>query len=118
MRQLRVVLPNTRCNLKCKYCIDGYNNSSKRVSTKDVDLSLMIKKAKHYTFDNISIWGGEPLMNRALWKVIAELKKNFPDKPIHLLTNGVLLIPQYIDTLNKYDVHVSISHDANAQNFR
>lgn len=118
MRQLRVVLPNTRCNLKCKYCIDGYNNSDKRISTKDVDLSLMIKKAKHYTFDNISIWGGEPLMNRALWKVIAELKKNFPDKPIHLLTNGVLLIPQYIDTLNKYDVHVSISHDANAQNFR
>ena len=118
MRQLRVVLPNPKCNFKCKYCIDGYNNSDKRNSTKDVDLRLMIEKAKHYTFDTISIWGGEPLTNVYIWKVINELQKNFPDKPIHLLTNGSLITGIFVDRLNKHDIHVSISHDANAQHFR
>lgn len=130
MQQLRIVLPNTRCNLHCRYCLAGYCNSKNETSNPHalngersngqtelplVNIDALLKAIKPYTFKYIGIWGGEPLFNRHLAPLLKALRNQYPNLSIGMLSNGTLLNKKWVRLLNELDIGLSISHDGNAQ---
>lgn len=115
--QLRLLLPNAGCNLNCKYCLS-------HLSTQKQNPDLILNEEKILSlidgdFKVISIWGGEPLFKFEWFKKLIEFcKKNFPDKPIHVLSNGYLLNEEVVDILNENDINFAISHDGVGQSYR
>lgn len=96
--------PSSRCNIKCIYCMHSLSQSDKNAQgfsdnycggnmTKETynllldQLAEFPHKIKSITFGGV----GEPLMNKDLPKMVAELKsRNITDR-INLITNGLLL---------------------------
>ena len=119
MQQLRIVLPGARCNLHCKYCLDGYGaETHDRVEssfTTIYDIGRLLSAVKPFTFKYIGIWGGEPLLNRHLEPSLRALRHRYPDTPMGLLSNGTLLNKDWVKLLNELDVGLTISHDGPAQ---
>lgn len=114
MRQVRIVLPESRCNLRCKYCINGGNITN--CGTFDMD--KLVSKLERLTFDTIGIWGGEPLVNPWLHPLLTILRTCFPDVEIHVLSNGTLLDEHFVQMFNELDIHYGISHDGKLQHLR
>ena len=120
--QVRILLPEPKCNLKCSYCINKYfdtNNISFNTSYSDeYDCKEMFKKLDKYIFNNISFWGGEPLFNEYFPSILKQVAERYEDVSINVLSNGIFLTKEIVQLLNKYNVHLSISHDAYNQHFR
>ena len=114
MRQVRIVLPESRCNLRCKYCINGGNITE----CGTFDMEKLVSKLERLTFDTIGIWGGEPLANPWLESLLIILRTCFPDVEIHVLSNGTLLDEHFVQMLNELDIHYGISHDGKMQHLR
>ena len=101
------------CNFHCRYChqvpIKKENLSSKFIPQKIynyIDKLIEIKKDKKLT---ILFWGGEPLL---YWNIIQKLVIHYNDKLRYtIISNGSLLDQEKVDFLNKYSIHIVISHD-------
>ena len=115
MHQLRVVLPSASCNLNCKYCINKNNIKGLEVG---IDFDKLFAKTDLADFQDISIWGGEPLFNPNLEKVLRALREHYPDKEIFILSNGTLLNKYYVELFNELDISYGISHDGPSQSLR
>lgn len=115
MHQLRVMLPEAKCNLNCKYCINKDNIKGLKV---DVELEKLFAKSDLIKFKTISIWGGEPLFNPNLEAILRGLREHYPDKEIHVLSNGTLLSEWFVDLFNELGVSFGISHDGKMQSLR
>lgn len=118
--QVRILLPEPKCNLRCSYCINKYFDSSVIHSdlSTDADCSKMFKKLDNFLFNSISFWGGEPLFNKRFPSILKQVAERYKDTTLYVLTNGVFLTQEIVDLLNKYDVHLSISHDGYNQHIR
>lgn len=114
MRQVRIVLPESRCNLRCKYCINGGNISD----CGTFDAEKLVSKLELLEFESIGIWGGEPLANPWLESTITILRTRFPSVEIYVLSNGTLLDEHFVQMFNKHDVRYGISHDGKMQHLR
>lgn len=115
MYQVRIMLPDSVCNLHCKYCI---NNDCLQSAPCEIDFDKLFKKLNLVEFRNISIWGGEPLFHPQLETVLRELRKHYPDKEIFILSNGTLLDEHFVQMFNELDISYGISHDARCQSLR
>ena len=86
----KIVLHSTDiCNMNCKYCSRGvpFKKSQKSYFAAEFIpwLNFLIKKG--IKFKTIAISGGEPFLHSNIFTFIDELKYNYPDKIIRLVTN-------------------------------
>lgn len=115
MYQVRVMLPNASCNLRCKYCLNTNNIKGIKCG---IDFAKLFAKMDLVNFGCISIWGGEPLYNPNLETVLRALRTRYPDKEIYILSNGSLLNERFVELFNEFDISFGLSHDAAHQDLR
>lgn len=122
-----------QCNLACKYCFLGNNNSEKRrnfladnmtIETADKAIDFFIRQIKLSNLDTennkpvLIFYGGEPLVNYEVLEHVAirinELRKTekcIKNIDMSMVTNGLLLNKERILLLSKLGVAISISVD-------
>ena len=113
-RQVRIVLPQARCNLRCKYCVNGGDIWD----WNGYEPEKFLDKLAKINFTTIGIWGGEPLANPWLEVVLKMLREHYPDVEIYILSNGTLLDEHFVQMFNELDVSYSISYDGKMQYLR
>ncbi len=109
------------CNLKCPYCYEGPEKDTETMDNKRVDILLKnIDKnlsKKDFKMLKITLYGGEPLvayqqcvrLMEGAFKICDEQNKEFRG---NMLTNGVLITEDVVDTLLKPYCHwVQITMD-------
>ena len=90
------LIPVRRCNLACEYC-NEYDDFS-----KPVPLNLMFRrvdKLGELGTSVVTISGGEPLLHPELDQIIRRIRQN--GIVAGMITNGYLLMPDRIESLNK-----------------
>jgi len=101
-----------KCNIQCNYCIrdfDCVNESRPGVTTKVLspDEAIEMVRKVLVKFPYIKVIGiagpGEPLANEETLETLRRLHEEFPNVIKCISTNG-LMLPDYIDLLQKYDV--------------
>ena len=101
-----------KCNIQCNYCIrdfDCVNESrpgvcSKVLSPEEALVLVREVMAKLSYIKVIGIAGpGDPLANEETFETLRLLKEEFP-VPIKCLSTNGLMLPEYIDLLDEYDV--------------
>ena len=107
------------CNFTCKYChAENYykNPLFMDFETMDTALGSMIDNLREKNYKNIlvSIYGGEPFLNKInLFKLIEKYKNYF--RGIHIgwiiNTNGTLIKKKDVKFLKRYDIDLHISCD-------
>ncbi|HEX4749297.1 MAG TPA: radical SAM protein [Bryobacteraceae bacterium] len=93
---LAQIIPIRRCNLACTYC-NEYDKDSPPVPT-DVMLRRIDKLGELGT-SIITFSGGEPTLHPDLDALIAHARRH--DAIVTIITNGLLLTPERIESLNK-----------------
>ncbi|MBQ6945562.1 MAG: FibroRumin system radical SAM peptide maturase [Ruminococcus sp.] len=122
-----------QCNLACKYCFLGNNDSNKRhnfssenmtVETADKAIDFFVKQMKESGLDSeenqaaIIFYGGEPMVNYDVLKYVAtkinsmrSTVKCLRNAEMSMVTNGLLLNEERILELQKLGVSIAISID-------
>ncbi len=102
----KLVLPNVEmhvidcCNLNCRGCTHFSPIFERKVPDTKKRLNDISKLRE--IFDEIivfSLLGGEPFLNPSLKEYIYEVRKNFKNTEIHIITNGILIPRADNDTL-------------------
>ncbi len=110
----------TRCNLRCKSCMQWSNSGFIKHNTKaeigDLDLDIFQKVLNETGKEKscLHLWGGEPLLHND-WETISALLEKDKRK-IVLSTNGIL-IEEKAESLLKIDndMHIVVSLDGNRE---
>lgn len=97
-----------KCNLRCRHCLSSSGKADpNELTTKEFfNLIDQLREAGKPIF---AIGGGEPLMRRDLFEVIAYAREN--DIPVSIVTNGTLVneeVAQKLNTLKLTNITVSI----------
>lgn len=115
MRELEVeFIVTEQCNLACKYC---YMNNKKNPATIEDAILFKngIKKILEFykaTSYNIGFFGGEPLVNyETLVEIIKELRTDPLCGTLNVITNGLLLDEEKLETFKQLRAGVSLSFD-------
>ncbi|WP_420132114.1 radical SAM/SPASM domain-containing protein [Rhodopseudomonas sp.] len=104
-----------RCNLRCVICLKHHeqegDNNKDLIDLPDPSLEKLMPLA--YSAQMVLLLGyGEPLLNKQLPEIIDDISAK-ADNSIEMITNGLLLSPQWIDKILSRNVRVlSISMDA------
>src|SRR3989338_1324722 len=102
-----------RCNLRCTYCYagDGDYGSNSLMSFETARKAILFF-AREQSVLHISFFGGEPLLNFALVKEVAEwcATLNFSFR-FSLTTNGVLLNESHLEFFKTHKFELKISYD-------
>lgn len=89
---------STRCNLACPYCSHRHL-PDKRNQTPE-RFAEMLDRIDVAQVENFDFTGlGEPLMNRDLVTMVADVRRRNADAVIRLVTNGTLLTPRFYEPL-------------------
>lgn len=127
------IILSEQCNLACKYCFLGNNNTDKRSSflsenmsadTADKALDFFVRQIKASGLDTrqnkpiLIFYGGEPLVNFSTLEHIAlrinelrQKEKCIENLEMSVITNGVLLNETMLKRLNELRVSIAISVD-------
>jgi len=119
-----------QCNLACKYCFLGNNNSEKRkhFSLKNMSIETagkaldffvrQLEKNAKTMEPFITFYGGEPLINFDVLDFIAERinelrssNLHFKNAKVSVVTNGLLLDEKKLKRLKELNVGIGISID-------
>ena len=122
-----------QCNLACKYCFLGNNDSQKRhnfssvnmtTETADKAIEFFIHQMKESGLDTednqaaIIFYGGEPMVNYTVLKHVANkinslrsIEKCLKNAEMSMVTNGLLLNEERIIELQELGVSIAISVD-------
>jgi len=122
-----------QCNMACKYCFLGNNDTHKRsnfalenmsieVADKAIDFFIHQIKLSGLDFEEnkpaIIFYGGEPLVNYSVLEYIAERINGMRDKEkciknieMSMVTNGLLLTVERVLRLKELGVTIAISVD-------
>lgn len=121
---VEIMMENASCNMKCKYCfgefIENHNCHTNEIPEFNEDiLNNCFKDVDSDYSGTVKLWGGEPLLHfETLEKMAKYVNTKFPKALKIVLTNGILLDENKANTLIKYDIHVTISHDGCGQSSR
>jgi len=117
------------CNLRCRYCFEEtpcfnlpFNPTLMDVKTANASIDLFVKLAHKYGKKNrrkiIHLYGGEPLLNFEIIKVVTEklnkIKKYdplFKDCKLVIITNGTLFNDEIVKFIIENNIAVGISID-------
>lgn len=90
------LIPHKICSYNCVYCECG-STTTLTINRKEyVKVDDVLKELEHFFNNNpkpeyITFSGaGEPMLNSGIGKVLEFIKKNWPDIPVAVLTNGSL----------------------------
>lgn len=99
------------CNLTCKHCYqDAKHKPLSDELTTDEKLDLVDQMADEYV-PFVAFAGGEPLIARDLWEVLAQCKKR--GTHVTIATNGMLLTPEMCARLKEAGVmYMEVSIDS------
>lgn len=99
------------CNLTCKHCYqDAKHKPLADELTTDEKLDLLDQMAAEYV-PFVAFAGGEPLIARDLWEVLAHCQKR--GMHVTIATNGMLLTPEMCARLKEAGVkYVEVSIDS------
>ncbi len=81
-----------KCNLRCTYCMpaEGLEWLAKQaVMSADEIVRIVRVGVEQLGVRELRLTGGEPLVRHDLVDIIAALRRNHPDLPISMTTNGV-----------------------------
>lgn len=127
------IITSEQCNLACKYCFLGNNDSSKRRNfalenmskeTADKAIDFFIRQIKLSGLDTennkpvVIFYGGEPLVNYGVLVYVAEKINSMRDSEkciknleMSMVTNGLLLTEERALKLKELGVAIAISVD-------
>ena len=92
-----------KCNLNCDFCFHNqFQQSPQTMERRKRDYSDVILMLREGNIKHVILSGGEPLMSRDLFDIIALLEQN--EFIISICTNAVLATPQLCDRLSKTKV--------------
>lgn len=98
-----------QCNLRCAYCRVSGGLPEKNELTLE-QAKKVIDILKNNGFGHIKFTGGEPLIRKDFWEIVAYAhKKGFK---VSLITNGVLINDKVLDLFKKYIYIVGLSLDS------
>jgi len=81
-----------KCNLRCTYCMpaEGLEWLAKQAVMSGEEIVRIVKVGvEQLGVRELRLTGGEPLVRHDLVEIIAALRRNHPDLPISMTTNGV-----------------------------
>lgn len=81
-----------KCNLRCTYCMpaEGLEWLAKQAVMSAEEIVRIVRVGvEQLGVRELRLTGGEPLVRHDLVDIIAELRRNHPDLPISMTTNGV-----------------------------
>jgi len=89
---------STRCNLTCPYCSHRHLPDKRNLTPET--FARMLDRVDVQQVENFDFTGlGEPLMNRDLPAMVAEVRRRNPHAFIRVVTNGTLLTPRFYEPL-------------------
>ncbi len=103
-----------RCNLRCKHCLSssGLADSNELTTTELFGLVDQLREAGKPT---LAIGGGEPLMRKDLFAVMARAKRN--GVPVSVVTNGIFVNERIAKRMNDLELtSITVSVDGLKQN--
>ncbi|MBK6004878.1 radical SAM protein [Ramlibacter ginsenosidimutans] len=110
-----------RCNYACSYCNQASSVGDAAV-TRTADAAAFLATLDTWLQGapgRIEFWGGEPLLYFAKLKVLVpQLRARFPDAHFSMISNGSLLDEEILEFIERWDLHVAISHDGPGQSLR
>lgn len=120
LNKLVLNITNT-CNLACKYCYangGSYSSKSSLMNPEQVEKILDVFYREYKIINNIQLFGGEPTLNLdAIEKVGNYIEERFDKgelkvKPIiSIVTNGTNISDRFIELINSFGIHVTVSID-------
>jgi len=100
------------CNLNCKGCVFFSNIVEGQVFYEidqyKADITRLSELFKNIR--NITLLGGEPLLNENLPQFITESRKTFPDAKIRVVTNGLLCKKMSDELINAFKDNDALLH--------
>jgi MoaA/NifB/PqqE/SkfB family radical SAM enzyme len=101
------IIPTRKCNLSCGYC-NEYDDFSPPIPTEE--MIRRIDRLAYLKTAIVTISGGEPLLHPEIETLIQRIRHH--DMIAGMITNGYLLTPQKIQSLNQAGLeHLQISID-------
>jgi len=92
----------SRCNLKCKFCVNSTMEREKRDISNEI-FEKIINDIKCYpeVSNIIPVGLGEPFLNKNWYDLLVMIKMEFPGIPIYIVTNGIILTPNVTDKISE-----------------
>jgi len=104
--EIKQIVLTEKCNLDCKYC---YMQQRNTMLTKDIFMKFYKTFDKDYQID---LFGGEPLLNWPMVKIITETCwKDSKCLGVNLYSNGLMLDQEKIDFIKQNNVNFFWSYD-------
>ena len=105
-----IILPTGKCNFKCEYCYEKFENGKMPAEVQNAIVRFVRKRIVNYSGVIVSWFGGEPLLEQSIISYISQkiiaicdsLKKTYYAS---ITTNGYLLTPQVMKELIKCRVY-------------
>ena len=105
-----VILPTGKCNFKCEYCYENFENEKMTIEIQNAVVNFIRRRITSYSGVTVSWFGGEPLIELDIIKYISKkimaicnnLKKSYS---ANITTNGYLLTPHVVEELLKCCVY-------------
>jgi 7-carboxy-7-deazaguanine synthase len=94
--ELALFIRFANCNLRCSYCDTKYSFENPIFTNESVDEIVEFAKTKNVK--NITLTGGEPLIQDDIKELIIKLSNN--NFNIEIETNGSVLIKEFLDIPN------------------
>ena len=94
--ELALFIRFANCNLRCSYCDTKYSFENPKYSIESVD--EIVEYAKSKTVKNITLTGGEPLIQEDIKELMIKLSNN--NFNIEIETNGSVSIKEFLDIPN------------------
>ena len=94
--ELAVFIRFMGCNLRCSYCDTKYSFENPKYTDESID--EIVKYCEDSKINNITLTGGEPLLQDGIDILMNELAKR--DFNIEVETNGAVSIEKYVDIPN------------------
>ncbi len=89
----------SKCNLQCEYCHNSeYSNRKDDMTTEEI-LQLIRDIKKRYPINKILLTGGEPLVNKDIFKIIEQI--SMLGIKADLVSNGTLLTEKIVRQLER-----------------
>ena len=88
-----------RCNFRCQYCMpaEGLPWLKREALLSYEEIARLVRVLSEMGVHDVRLTGGEPLVRRELWRLVAALSE-LPDvHDLSLTTNGYLLAAQVED---------------------
>lgn len=107
--EIRISLTN-KCNFKCFFCHQEGINIENKISLDKEQLLRILKQCKINNYRNITLTGGEPLINKDLIELIFKFcKENKYNPNIKIITNGFFIDENFIKVLNLYKHYLKLN---------